>query len=133
MEIVFEHGDSAAQRELAHCLVQLGVARMAEQVSDDGERREAAATLVENALAADEAVARGLRGTEAAADERLAFDVEYGRRQAAMALFVEMAGRGLLTCTRQRLIGWLARHTNLGSESAVKQLFYRCQRMQYGR
>ena len=50
-----------------------------------------------------------------------------------MMMFVEMMSKGLILETEKRLFELLADQTNLGSKSAIKALYYRCQREYVGK
>lgn len=64
---------------------------------------------------------------------RLRFDPGYGKKHDVMMMFVEMMSKGLILETEKRLFELLADQTNLGSKSAIKALYYRCQREYVGK
>ena len=45
-----------------------------------------------------------------------------------MMYFVEMMSKGLIETTEKSLLEFLSETTNLGTVSAIKNLYYRCQR-----
>ena len=59
---------------------------------------------------------------------KLVFDTSYGKRHDIMMHFVEMMSKGLIENTEKSLLVFLSETTNLGSGSAIKNLYYRCQR-----
>ena len=59
---------------------------------------------------------------------KLVFDTSYGKRHDIMMYFVEMMSKGLIENTEKSLLEFLSETTNLGSVSAIKRLYYRCQR-----
>ena len=64
---------------------------------------------------------------------KLVFDTSYGRRRIIMMFFVEMMSKGLIENTEKSLFEFLSETTNLGSVSAIKILYYRCQREYVGK
>lgn len=58
---------------------------------------------------------------------KLAFDTSYGKRHDIMMYFVEMMSKGLIDNTEKSLLEFLSETTNLGTVSAIKRLYYRCQ------
>lgn len=56
---------------------------------------------------------------------KLRFDFRRIHKKEVYQAFLEIYARGGIELNNQELISFLARYTNLGSESAIKTLFYR--------
>lgn len=69
-----------------------------------------------------------LEGTVAGDGPRIVFDTSYGKRHDIMIHFVEMMSKGLIENSEKSLLEFLSETTNLGAVSAIKRLYYRCQR-----
>jgi len=69
-----------------------------------------------------------LEGTAVGNGPKMVFDISYGKRQDIMMYFVEMMSKGLIETTEKSLLEFLSETTNLGTVSAIKNLYYRCQR-----
>ena len=67
-------------------------------------------------------------GTAVGNGPKIVFDISYGKRQDIMMYFVEMMSKGLIETTEKSLLEFLSETTNLGTVSAIKNLYYRCQR-----
>ena len=106
MRVILEPADSAGQRMIA-----------------DGMKKCNLAT-VENVEK---------QVTVPPAQAALKFDSGYGKKHDVMMLFVEMMSKGLILETEKRLFELLASQTNLGQMSAIKALYYRCQREYVGK
>ena len=59
---------------------------------------------------------------------KLVFDTSYGKRHDIMMYFVEMTSKGLIENTEKSLFEFLSETTNLGSVTAIRNMYYRCQR-----
>ena len=57
--------------------------------------------------------------------EKLCFNFKRIRKKDVYQAFLDIYARGGVEMDNQELIMFLARHTNLGSETSIKTLFYR--------
>ena len=69
-----------------------------------------------------------LEGTVAANGPKIVVDISYGKRQDIVMYFVEMMSKGLIENTEKSLFEILSETTNLGPATAIRNLYYRCQR-----
>ena len=69
-----------------------------------------------------------LESTVAGNGPKIVFDTSYGKRHDIMMYFVEMTSKGLIENTEKSLFEFLSETTNLGSVTAIRNMYYRCQR-----
>ena len=74
-----------------------------------------------------------LEGTVAGNGPKIVFDISYGKRQDIVMYFVEMMSKGLIENTEKSLFEILSETTNLGPATAIRNLYYRCQREYVGK
>ena len=74
-----------------------------------------------------------LEGTVAGNSPKIVFDTSYGKRHDIVMYFVEMMSKGLIENTEKSLFDILSETTNLGAATAIRNLYYRCQREYVGK
>lgn len=74
-----------------------------------------------------------LEGTIAGNGPKIVFDTSYGKRHDILMYFVEMMSKGLIDNTEKSLFEFLSETTNLGSSTAIRNIYYRCQRAYVGK
>lgn len=74
-----------------------------------------------------------LEGTVAGDGPKIVFDTSYGKRHDILMYFVEMMSKGLIENTEKSLFDILSGTTNLGAATAIRNLYYRCQREYVGK
>ena len=74
-----------------------------------------------------------LESTVAGNGPKIVFDTSYGKRHDIMMYFVEMTSKGLIENTEKSLFEFLSETTNLGSVTAIRNMYYRCQREYVGK
>ena len=101
MRVILESSDTAGQEKMAEALQEWGVAQL-EYCTEQAEE-----------------VRPPFIG------KRLCFNFKRIHKKDVYQAFLDIYARGGVEMDNQELIMFLARHTNLGSETSIKTLFYR--------
>jgi phosphotransferase system IIB component len=105
MRVIMEPADTVGQMKLAEALEALGVVSV-----DNGKVQMTA-------------------GDSAGSLGKLCFNFKRIRKKDIYQAFLDIYASGGIEVNNDELISFLARTTNLGSESSIKTLFYRYKRM----
>jgi hypothetical protein len=102
MRVILEPADTAGQEKLAEALQECGMAKLEHCDEQAGEVRQPFII-----------------------GKRLCFNFKRIHKKDVYQAFLDIYARGGVEMENQELIMFLARHTNLGSETSIKTLFYR--------
>lgn len=105
MRIITESADTVGQKKLAKALEALGI------------------------VLVDQNKVQSAIGDSAGSLEKLCFNFKRIRKKDVYHAFLDIYASGGIEVNNDELISFLARTTNLGSESSIKTLFYRYKRM----
>ena len=101
MRVIIESSDTAGQEKMAEALQECGLAKFDDSTEQAEEVRPPFIGM------------------------RLCFNFKRIHKKDVYQAFLDIYARGGVEMGNQELIAFLARHTNLGSETSIKTLFYR--------
>ena len=101
MRVILESSDTAGHEMMAEALQKCGLAKLVYCEEQAGDTRQPFI------------------------GKKLCFNFKRIRKKDVYQAFLDIYARGGVEMDNQELIMFLARHTNLGSETSIKTLFYR--------
>ena len=102
MRVILESTDTAGQEKMAEALQECGLAKL--ECSDEQAEKVRQPFII---------------------GRRLCFNFKRIHKKDVYQAFLDIYARGGIEMDNQELITFLARYTNLGSETSIKTLFYR--------